>query len=129
MKEKKMFNDAHLPEPNYILEIENPPKLVQISQTDEIFFCNKFTNEKRIRAYIYQMLLNAKKYLPNNYYFKIYEAYRPLDAQIQLWNQVVQQQKKNTHKWTVNQKNLLPSAMCFVQIPIDKVVVIKVVGQ
>lgn len=94
MKEKKMFNDAHLPEPNYILEIENPPKLVQISQTDEIFFCNKFTNEKRIRAYIYQMLLNAKKYLPNNYYFKIYEAYRPLDAQIQLWNQVVQQQKK-----------------------------------
>lgn len=89
-----MFSDANLPEPNYITEIENPPKLVLISEKEDIFFCDKFTNEKRIRAYIYQMLIEAKKYLPENYFFKVYEAYRSLEAQKKLWDEVVQKQQK-----------------------------------
>ncbi len=105
-----MFSDANLPEPNYIIEIENPPKLIHISQSDDIFFCNKFTDEKRIRAYIYQMLLNAKMYLPTNYYFKIYEAYRPLDAQKQLWKQVVNTQKKEHPKMDIESEEFI--AIC-----------------
>ncbi|MBQ8251141.1 MAG: D-alanyl-D-alanine carboxypeptidase family protein [Alphaproteobacteria bacterium] len=89
-----MFSDANLPEPNYITEIENPPKLVLISEKEDIFFCDKFTKEKRIRRYIYQMLIEAKKHLPENYFFKIYEAYRPLEAQKKLWDEVVQKQQK-----------------------------------
>lgn len=93
-KAYKMFSDALLPEPKFILEIENPPKLVEINLKDDIFFSDKYTQEKRIRAYIYQMLLEAKAFLPKGYYFKIYEAFRPLQAQKNLWDQVVLQQKK-----------------------------------
>lgn len=89
-----MFSDAHLPEPNYIFDVEKIPLLVEINEKDEIYFSDIFTNEKRIRKYIYQMLVEAKKYLPENYFFKIYEAYRPLAAQIKLWHEVVEQQKK-----------------------------------
>ena len=89
-----MFSDAHLPEPKIISEIENPPDLCVIQESDGIFFDTRFTNERRIRRYIYQMLLRAKSDLPDMYYFKVYEAYRPLSAQIQLWNAVVAEQKK-----------------------------------
>ena len=89
-----MFSDANLPEPEYILEVETPPHLVQINEKDGFFFCEQFTKERRIRFYIYQMLLNAKKELPENYFFKIYEAYRPLEDQKKLWEEVVQKQKK-----------------------------------
>lgn len=89
-----MFSDAHLPEPKIISEVENPPDLCVIQESDGIFFDTRFTNERRIRRYIYQMLLWAKSDLPDMYYFKIYEAYRPLQAQIQLWKNVVAEQKK-----------------------------------
>ena len=89
-----MFSDAHLPEPEFIIDIENPIQLVEINDSDEIYFSDQFTRDKRIRKYIYQMLLNAKAFLPDGYYFKVYEAYRPLQDQIELWNEVVEQQKK-----------------------------------
>ena len=88
-----MFSDAHLPEPKIISEIENPPDLCMIQESDGVFFEARFTTERRIRRYIYQMLLRAQTDLPAGYHFKIYEAYRPLSAQVQLWNQVVAEQK------------------------------------
>lgn len=93
-----MFSDANLPEPNWICEIENPPLLTTIDEKDGLFFCHMYTKERRIRYYIYEMLLRAKQYLPAGYYFKIYEAYRPLAYQIQLWEKVIAEQKKlNPH--------------------------------
>ncbi len=89
-----MFSDANLPEPKVIFEIENPPSLCVVNEEDGIFFCDKYTTERRIRKYIYQMLLKAAKNLPENYYFKIYEAYRPLAAQIALWEKVVKEQSE-----------------------------------
>ena len=88
-----MFSDKNLKEPNYIFEIEQPVSLKKISENDGVFFCDKFTTERRIRTYIYQMILNAKSYLPEGYYFKIYEAYRPLEEQKKLWHEVVQKIK------------------------------------
>lgn len=93
MKELRMFSDKNLPEPLFITEIEKEISLTQINEKDFIFFDDKFTGEKRIRTYIYQMLLNAKNFLPDGYYFKIYEAYRPLEAQKKLWDEVVKEQK------------------------------------
>ncbi len=88
-----MFSDANLPEPEFITEVENPPRLTQINASDFIFFDETFTKERRIRTYTYQMLLNARLFLPENYYFKIYEAYRPIQAQKLLWDKVVREQK------------------------------------
>lgn len=93
-----MFSDANLPEPNWIYEIENPPLLTNIDEKDGIFFCDEYTQERRIRYYVYNMLLRARQYLPAGYYFKIYEAYRPLASQKKLWESVVsEQQKKYPH--------------------------------
>lgn len=89
-----MFSDKNLKEPTFITEIEKEISLTQINNQDQIFFDNTFTNEKRIRSYIYQMILDAKKFLPKGYYFKIYEAYRPLSAQKKLWDEVVKKTKK-----------------------------------
>ena len=89
-----MFSDAHLPEPEFIVDVENPVQLIEINDGDGIYFSDKFTKDKRIRKYVYQMLLNAKTFLPKGYCFKVYEAYRPLLDQIKLWNDVVEQQKK-----------------------------------
>lgn len=94
-----MFSDASLPEPNFITEIENPPCLTQITFADHIFFNEMFTKERRIRSYIYQMLLEARAFLPENYYFKVYEAYRSISAQQQLWSKVVTEQKRLHPDW------------------------------
>ena len=112
-----MFSDANLPEPEYILEIENSPHLIQINEKDGLFFCDKFTNDRRIRFYIYQMLLNAQKELPENYFFKIYEAYRPLESQKKLWDEVVQEQMKLYPDLEVNSEEFIAHCDVFCANP------------
>ncbi len=90
-----MFSDKNLPEPLFITEIEKEVQLVIIDEKDGIFFDETFTKEKRIRKYVYQMLIESKKFLPIGVYFKVYEAYRPLEAQKKLWDEVVKEQKKH----------------------------------
>ena len=89
-----MFSDALLPEPKLIQEIEPQVQMVEISQNDGIFFNNRYTNVKIIRKYIYEMLLKAKKHLPDGYNFVVYEAYRPLASQVALWNEIVKKNKR-----------------------------------
>ncbi len=89
-----MFSDASLPEPKIILEIEPTPRLVEISLADGIFFCEEFSSDKRVRSYIYNLLLQAQKALPSGIFFQVYEAYRPLQAQVKLWNEVVAEQTR-----------------------------------
>ena len=97
-----MFSDKNLPEPLFITEIEKEISLSVIDEQDHIFFDNQFTNERRIRTYIYKMLLNAQKFLPDGYCFKIYEAYRPLGAQKKLWDEVKKEQKIDINTYCQN---------------------------
>lgn len=89
-----MFNDDLLSEPETILEIESPVKLSFIDEQDGIYFNDKYTSERRIRTYVYNLLKQAQAYLPSSYHFMIYEAYRPKAAQIVLWEGVVAQKKQ-----------------------------------
>jgi len=52
---------------------------------DNIFFNDRLCAERRVRTYVYNMLLEARNYLPKNYNFVVYEAYRPLARQVELW--------------------------------------------
>ena len=79
-----MFSDANLPEPLLISEIENPVRLVEIRKEDGIFFNPCFTDIRLVRAYIYDLLKKAAGNLPQGYHFVVYEAYRPMSAQIKL---------------------------------------------
>lgn len=89
-----MFSDAGLPEPNVILEIENPVNMVEIKKEDGIFFNSRYSNIKLIRAYTYELLKKAACRLPQGLHFVVYEAYRPMASQMKLWNTVVQAQQK-----------------------------------
>lgn len=84
-----MFSDADLPEPLIIQEVENPVRLVEIKEEDGIFFNPRYTRVRLIRAYTYDLLRQAQKHLPENCRFVVYEAYRPMSAQIKLWDGVV----------------------------------------
>ncbi len=84
-----MFSDANLPEPLIIQEIENPVSLVEINEADGILFNTRYTEIKLIRSYIYDLIKQARNYLPEGYRFVIYEAYRPMSYQIKLWDGVV----------------------------------------
>lgn len=84
-----MFSDALLPEPKLIQEIEQTPDMVEVSETDGIFFNSRYTDVRTIRKYIYKLLLKAKQNLPPDCHFVVYEAYRPMSAQKALWDDIV----------------------------------------
>ena len=88
LEARKLY--AKTQEPTYIIDIENPKKLSVIN-TNHGFFLHGQITDKRIRSYIYQMLKNARKNLPNNYNFIIYEAYRSISTQIKLWDKMMEE--------------------------------------
>lgn len=105
-----MFSDANLPEPLIIQEIENPVRLVEINEGDHIFFNPRYTSVRTIRAYIYDLLKEARRHLPAGCHFVIYEAYRPMSAQVELWNGVVAKLSKQHPLLDVNSEEFI--AMC-----------------
>lgn len=69
-----------------IVDAGIPREIVTISEADGFFLNTKFTSDFRIRKTVYDMMKAAQKALPENYHFMIYEAYRPLARQVELWN-------------------------------------------
>ncbi|MDD3669196.1 MAG: M15 family metallopeptidase [Alphaproteobacteria bacterium] len=84
-----MFSDASLPEPAVTAEIENPPRFCAVSESDGVFFNAQFTNDRRLRAYTYRQLLQAKARLPAGVVLMVFEGYRPLSAQKKLWDDIM----------------------------------------
>lgn len=109
-----MFDDSSLSEPELILEIENPVQLTEISGQDNIFFNTCKTKERRVRAYIYELLKEARRYLPDNYNFVIYEAYRPLSVQIEKWNKVQEKLHQENPEMDINSEEFI--SLCNVYI-------------
>jgi len=89
-----MFDDSQLFEPDYIVEIENPVRLSQVNEKDGIFFNDRYTKDRRMRSYNYELLKKAKAALPLGYNFIVYEGYRSRADQIKVWNQIIEQRKK-----------------------------------
>ena len=69
-----------------LVEGDTPPDVVTIKEEDGFFLNDKFTTDFRIRKSIYDMMKAAQSKLPAGCHFMIYEAYRPLSRQIELWN-------------------------------------------
>lgn len=105
-----MFSDANLPEPLVIQEIDNPVRLVEINAADHIFFNPRYTSVRTIRAYTYDLLKQARRHLPENCHFVIYEAYRPMSAQVELWNGVVTRLSRQHPHLDVDSEEFI--AMC-----------------
>lgn len=105
-----MFSDADLPEPLLIREIENPVQLTAIKPEDGIFFNPQYTNVRLIRSYTYELLKQAAKSLPAGYRFVVYEAYRPMAAQIELWQKVVADKSRQYPHLSVDSEEFI--ALC-----------------
>lgn len=73
---------------------DSEPEVVKISQEDGFFLNDKLSQDFRIRKTVYEMMQKAQARLPENYFFMIYEAYRPLARQIELWNMAMDHVKK-----------------------------------
>ncbi len=67
---------------------DSNPEIVTISKEDGFFLNTSVADDFRIRKSVYAMLLEAKKTLPANHHFMVFEAYRPLARQVMLWNKV-----------------------------------------
>ncbi len=117
MQKIQEFDDSLLSEPNHIIEIENPVKLSVIEGKDDIFFNDRYTSERRVRTYIYNLLLEAKQYLPSDYYFMIYEAFRPKSAQIALWDKVVIEKSQELPNLDTNSQEFIDICNVFVANP------------
>lgn len=67
---------------------EQNERLVDIKKDSSLFFDDKLKNRDSVfvRESVYKKLLEAQKYLPENYFFKIFSAYRPLEEQQKIWN-------------------------------------------
>lgn len=105
-----MFSDANLPEPLVIREIENPVNLVKIGEKDNIGFNPRYTSVRLLRGYVYELIKKAREHLPPNYNFIIYEGYRPLRSQIELWEKVVAQKSAEYPHLDVNSEEFI--ALC-----------------
>lgn len=105
-----MFSDANLPEPLIIQEIENPVQLAEIKEKDQIFFNPRYSSIRFVRSYIYELLKHARRHLPENYNFVIYEAYRPMAEQVRLWEGVVAQKRKEYPHLDINSEEFI--AIC-----------------
>ena len=67
---------------------DNKEDLINIREDKTLFFADKIKNREKIflRKTVYEKLKEAQKYLPKNYYFKIYSAFRSLEEQQKLWD-------------------------------------------
>lgn len=67
---------------------ENQEKLFDIKKHHGFFYGEKLQSEPHVflRETVYKKLCEAQLYLPENYYFKIYSAYRSLKEQHTLWD-------------------------------------------
>ncbi len=111
------MNSKKQKEPNLLLEIENPPRFVEISDVDGIFFNPKFTEERRVRAYIYDMLKAAHEKLPQGYNFVVYEALRTLEKQIELWNEVTVKMQKEFPYMDINSEEFIAKCNVYAANP------------
>lgn len=76
---------------------ENNEKLVDIKQDKKLYFSNELQQRSAVyvRKSVYENIKKAQRALPDNYFFKIYSAYRPHEEQIQLWNKNYEKIKAN----------------------------------
>lgn len=76
-----------------IREIENPPHLVEVCEEDGFILKAFMEKERRIRGFIYDMLKDARDFLPNDYTLCIYETYRTHENQLMEWEKLGEQMR------------------------------------
>lgn len=90
-----------------LIETETPPRLVY-SDLRHVFRDTAQCEYFIVRQKIYDMLFQAKSFLPEGVYFKAFELYRPMKKQILRWEKFYQSFKsviltRILHNWKKKQ--------------------------
>jgi len=72
---------------------QSPAAIVRIREVDGFFLNRSYSDDFRLREEVYALLKKAQVRLPSSMFFMLYEAYRPLKRQIEMWNQVQAEMK------------------------------------
>lgn len=71
-----------------LIETEAPPRLI-FEDVKNVFLdtirCKHFV----VRQKVYDMLFQAKTFLPKGVFFKVFELYRPMKRQVFFWDKIV----------------------------------------
>ncbi len=99
---------------NNITIKENNEELVDIKADKNLFFSLELKQRKSIflRKTVYDKIKQAQKMLPDNYFFKIYSAFRAHDEQVQLWNTNYQKIKNANHDLSEQEIIIKTKAVC-----------------
>ena len=62
--------------------------IVYIEEKDGFFLNRIFSKDFRIRREVYDLLKEAQRNIPSHLSFMVYEAYRPLQRQIEMWKKI-----------------------------------------
>lgn len=65
-----------------------PPHISRVLEEDGFAFAESFAYDRRIRTEVYQKLKEAQGKLPHGLRIFVGEAYRPMERQIEMWNDV-----------------------------------------
>ncbi len=87
----------------HVIESEQPPILIDMRQSDDFLFCEKFTHKFLLRREVCEKISAAQKLLPSGYRFIIYEAFRPRSRQIELWENILTQLHSEHPNWSDDQ--------------------------
>ena len=91
---------------------ENNEELVDIKQDKKLYFSDELQQRSAVylRKSVYENIKKAQNALPNNYFFKVYSAFRPHEEQIQLWNKNYQEIKNIS--FTI----IFPPKICYINL-------------
>jgi len=87
----------------HVREMENPPDLVDMASVGDFFFCRKFASEFRLRRVVCEKIAAAEKRLPVNCRFILFEAFRPRQRQIELWDDIMLKLRGQHPDWSEEQ--------------------------
>lgn len=93
---------------------ENNEELIDIRGDKNLHFSSELKQRKNVylRKTVYDKIKQAQKILPDNYFFKIYSAFRPHDEQVRLWNKNYQKIKKASPDLSEQEIIIKTKAVC-----------------
>ena len=71
-----------------LIETETPPRLV-FDDAKNVFLDTTQCKHFVVRQKIYDMLRQAKSFVPKGIFFKVFELYRPMERQVFFWDRII----------------------------------------
>ncbi len=86
----------------HVREGELPPNLADMRETGDLLFSDSVTDEFLVRREVLKKVCAAQKKLSPGQRFLVYEAYRPRESEVELWEGFIEQLRDANPDWDEN---------------------------